>query len=133
MHSTYLWSLVVFNKTAHGALGSTERSVEHVDESGLFSRALLEAETDVEGAGLVVGTVGARYELLVLALEWEPCLEVVLDRSGIVQCARHNADDTVWDLKRLVEFTSDLDHRVEHGGGLLGVTDNELGSAPQAL
>jgi hypothetical protein len=98
-----------------------------VDETGLVGGGLLEAQTDVERTRLVVGTVRARDELLVLSLEGEPGLEVVLDRGSVVEGTRNNVDNTVGDLERLVELASNVDHRVEQGGRLLGVTEDELG------
>ena len=49
---------------------------------------LLDTTSDFKGAGLVVGTVGTRNELLVFFLEWEPGLEIDFLGGSIVQCPR---------------------------------------------
>lgn len=74
----------------------------------------------------VVGTVGARDQLLVLSLVREPSFQIVLDGRGVVQTTRYNIDDSVWELKRLVELFRVFNHHVEHLRRLLGLTHDEL-------
>lgn len=63
---------------------------------GLFQiGSLLGTETDFQSAGLVVGAVGARDELLVFLLEGEPSFQIVLFGRGIVQRAGDNGHDLV--------------------------------------
>ena len=68
---------------------------------------------DLKLAGLVVGAVGAGDELLVLALEGEPGLEIVLLGGSVVESTRDNADDTVGQAEGLVELLGSVDHLVE--------------------
>ena len=74
----------------------------------------------------VIGTVAARDQLLVLSLHGEPCLEVVLDRSGIVQSSRNDLRDSVGETERLVERLGVFEHVLEHGRGVFRLGDAEL-------
>lgn len=87
---------------------------------------LLHAVADLELAGLIVRAVGARHELLVLALEREPGFEIPLLGGGVVEGARDDGDDLVGEAEGLVEFFRGVDHLVESFPGLLGVGDDEL-------
>lgn len=66
-----------------------------MDVSLLQISGLLRAVPDLQSSGLVVGTVGARDELLVLLLEGEPGLQVVLLGCRVVQGAGDNGDNVV--------------------------------------
>lgn len=70
---------------------------------------------DLKLAGLVVGAVGAGDELLVLALEGEPGLEIVLLGGSVVERTRDNANHTVGQAEGLVELLGSVDHLVEVG------------------
>lgn len=74
----------------------------------------------------IVGTVAARDQLLVLALHREPGLEVVLDRSGIVERSRNDLRDPVGETQRLVERLRVLEHGVKHGRRVFGLGDAKL-------
>lgn len=89
-------------------------------------RLLLATKPYLQVSGLVVSAVGARHELLELALEWEPCLQVELLGSRVVEGARDNGNDLVRQAERLVESLGDTDHLVEHLPGLLGVSEHKL-------
>ena len=86
----------------------------------------LGAVADVERARLVVGAVGARHQLLVLALEGKPGLEVVLLGRRVVERARDDGHDAVGDAERLVEGFRDGDHVVEGAPGVVGFGEEEL-------
>ena len=68
---------------------------------------------DLKLAGLVVGAVGAGDELLVLALEGEPGLEIVLLGGSVVERTRDNANNAVGKAEGLVELLGSVDHLVE--------------------
>lgn len=86
----------------------------------------LDSAAHLEPAALVVGAVRARHKLLVLALEGEPCLQVVLHRRRVVQRTGHDGHNTVGNLQALVELLRVRDHLVEHLPGARGVRDAEL-------
>lgn len=121
-----LRGLEVLEDGADGAGGGGEGGVEAVDVRLLDVGLLLDAETDLEVARLVVGAVGARDELLELALVGEPGLEIELLRGGVVERAGHNGDDAVGDAERLIEGLAVGDHVLEHLPRLLGLRDAEL-------
>ena len=121
-----LGGLEVLKDGADGAGGGGEGGVEAVDVGLLDVGLLLDAEADLEIAGLVVGAVGARDELLELALVGEPSLEIELLGSGVVERTGDDGDDAVRDAEGLVEGLGVGDHVVEHLPGLLGLGDAEL-------
>jgi len=113
-HLESLGRLVVFDEAAQGALGGCEGRVEAVDillllVAGLKKKNknkhdfylvyLFLAAADLHTARLVVGAVGARHELAVVAKAGEPGLEIVLFGSGVIESARDDADDAVRDLE----------------------------------
>ena len=79
-----LGGLEVLEDGADGAGGGGQGRVEAVDVRLLDVGLLLDAEADLEIAGLVVGAVGARDELLELALVRKPGLEVELLGGRVV-------------------------------------------------
>jgi hypothetical protein len=111
--ATYIFSLVVLQNTAEGALGGTQGRVQSVHIGLLQIGRLLDTETDLQGARLVVKAVGARDELLVLLLEREPGLQVVLLGSSIVQCAGNDSHNVVRELQGLVELLGSGHHVLE--------------------
>lgn len=121
-----LGGLEVLEDGADGAGGGGEGRVEAVDIRLLDVGLLLDAEADLEVAGLVIGAVGARDELLELALVGEPGLEVELLGGRVVERARDDGDDAVGDAKGLVEGLAVGDHVVKHLPRLLGLRDAEL-------
>jgi hypothetical protein len=86
----------------------------------------LGAKSNFQGSALVIGAVRAGDQLLVLALEGEPGLEIVLLGGGVVQSTRDDGHDTVWNAKGLVEFLGVGDHVVKLLPGLLWVSEDEL-------
>lgn len=121
-----LGGLEVLEDSADGAGGGGQGGVEAVDVGLLDVGLLLDAKADLEVAGLVVGAVGARDELLELALVGEPSLEIELLGGRVVEGARDDGDDAVRDAERLVEGLRVGDHVVEHLPRLLGLGDAEL-------
>lgn len=127
-HVETIRCLVVLKNTAQSSLSGAESGVESMDVCFLVAGIglLLLAESDFELAGLVVGAVGARNELLVLTLERKPGLEIVLLGGSVVECARHNGNNLVGKTKRLVKFLGSVDHTVEVLPGLFRLAENEL-------
>jgi len=82
--------------------------------------------SNLQFSRLVIRAVGARYKLLVLALEGEPGLEVVLFRCGVVERAGDDGDDAVGELEGFVEFFGRVDHAVEFGPGFVGFAEDKL-------
>lgn len=107
--------LVVLKNTAQSSLGGAEGRVEGVDVRLLVARVslLLLAVTDLKLAGLVIEAVGARDELLVLALEGEPSLKIVLLRGSVVESTGNDGNDAVRKAKRLVELFRGVNHAIE--------------------
>lgn len=124
--NTHIWCLVVLEDAADCPGSGAEGRVEAVDVLLLRLRLGLCAVADLEGPGLVVGAVGAGHELLVLALEGEPGLEVELLGGGVVERPGYDGDDLVGEAEALVELLGDGDHVVEGVPGLLGVGEEEL-------
>ncbi len=81
---------------------------------------------DVECTGLIIGTIAARDQFLVLALIREPCLKVVLLGSGVIESTRDNSYDLVGETERLVKFFRICEHFVEGFPGLLRASEDEL-------
>ena len=124
--NTYVLLLIVLEDTAQRTLRGTQRRVQHMHIRLLHISRLLHAVPDLQLAGLVVRAVGARHELLVLALEGEPGLEIPLLGRSVVEGARDDGHDLIRDTERLVEFFRGVDHVVECFPGFLGVDDEEL-------
>lgn len=78
---THVLGLIVLHDAAHGAGGSAKRGVEAVDVALLEVRLLLAAVPYLKVTGLVVGTVGARDELLVLTPKWHSILVYCFART----------------------------------------------------
>jgi len=68
---------------------------------------------DLQGARLVVSAIGTGHQLLVFALEREPCFQVVFLGGGIIQCSRDYRHNLVWNPERLVEFLRCCDHLIK--------------------
>jgi hypothetical protein len=68
----------------------------------------------------------ARDELLEFTLVGEPSLEIELLGGGVVESARDDGDDAVWDAEGLVESLGVGDHVLEHLPRLLGLGNAEL-------
>lgn len=124
--TTYIFSLVVLQNTAQSALGGTQSRVQGVHVGLLQVGRLLDTETDLQGTRLVVKAVGARHELLVLLLEWEPSLQVVLLGSGVIQCAGNDSRDLVGELQGLVELLGSGHHVLEGLPRILRLGENKL-------
>jgi hypothetical protein len=123
---TYVFRLVVLDNAADSTRRGRQRRVEAVHVLLLGVDLRLGAVSDLERAGLVVGAVAARDELLVLALEGEPRLEVELLGRRVVERARDDGDDLVRQAETLVEVLRVVDHVVERLPRLLGVREQEL-------
>lgn len=154
---TDLGSLVVLDNAAKSTLGGAKSSVEHVSVHLLGVALLLDTAADLERARLcsvrrederiserprvqrqqrkltVVRAVGNGDELLVLSLVREPCLEIVLLGSGVVEGARDDGDELVWEAEGLVEALGVGDHVVEHLPGGRRVGDAELGKGEHEI
>lgn len=74
LSTTHLLSLVVLQNAAHSSGCRTERRVKTMNVFLLDISLHLGAKSYLKGARLIVGTVGARDEFFVFALEWEPGL-----------------------------------------------------------
>lgn len=89
-------------------------------------RLLLDTVPDLESPALVICAVGARHQLLVLALEGEPRLQIKLLRRRVVQRTGDDGNNPVRQAQALVELLGRLDHRVKRLPRLLGVGEEEL-------
>lgn len=87
---------------------------------------LLGTVTNLQGAGLVIGAVGAGDKFLVLLLEGEPSLQVVLLRSGVVESTRDNGDNLVGKTQGLVELLGGVHHVLKRLPRVLGLSKDEL-------
>ena len=87
---------------------------------------LLDAEPDLKVTALVVGTVGARDQLLELSLVGEPSFKIKLLGSCIVEGAGDNGNHTVRDSEGLIELLRVGDHVLKHLPRLLGLGNAEL-------
>lgn len=74
----------------------------------------------------VVRAVRARDQLLIRALEREPCLQIILLTRCQVQRSRYDGHDAVRDLQALIELFRSANHRVERVPALLRLGDAEL-------
>lgn len=81
---------------------------------------------NLELSGLVVCAVGARNKLLVFLLEGEPCLQVVLLGSSVVQRTCDDTHDLVRKSKGLVKFLGVGHHLVKLVPAVIGATEDEL-------
>lgn len=123
---TYVRGLVVLHDTAQSTLGSAQSGVQAVNV--LLDVVSLGDSTvsNVKVSALVVGTVGARNELLVLSLEGEPRLQVVLLGGSVVESTGNDGNNTVGKAKGLVELLGVGDHVVKGLPRLLGLSDDKL-------
>ena len=74
----------------------------------------------------IICAVRTADQLLVLSLVWEPSFQIIFDRGCIVEGARDDANDSVWQFEGFVELAGILDHEVEHSGGVFGVRNDKL-------
>lgn len=118
--------MVIFENAAKSAFCGTQGRVEGVDIGFLQVGSLLNAKANLESSGLIVEAVGARNQLLVFLLEWEPRLQVVFLSSGIVQCTRNNRHNVIGELKRLVKLLGIRHHVVKGLPRVFGLGQNEL-------
>lgn len=124
--ATYIFSLVVLQDTAEGALGGTQGRVQSVHVGLLQIGCLLDTVADLQGARLVVKAVGAGHKLLVLLLEWEPGLQIVLFRGSIVQGTGNDSHNVVRELQGLVELLGSGHHVLECLPRVLRLGQDEL-------
>lgn len=61
-------------------------------EWGVNFYSLWSSESDVQSSGLVIGTVTATDEFLVLSISWEPGFDIVLLGSSVLEFLTDNGD-----------------------------------------
>ena len=126
MGRTYVLGLVVLQDAADGSGSGAQRAVQAVHVLLPRVRLRLGAEADLEVSALVVEAVAAADQLLVLALEGEPRLEIKLLAGGVVESAADNGHDLVGETQALVELLADANHVLKRLPALLGVRQEEL-------
>ena len=87
---------------------------------------LLGTIANIQRSGLVIGAVGARDQLLILALEREPSLKVVFFRGRIVKSTRYDRNNLVWNSQGLIKLLGDRYHLIKSLPRVFGFCQDKL-------
>lgn len=92
----------------------------------LFGISLLIAASDFQIPGLEISTIGARDELPIGIIAGEPCLEIILFGSGIIERPRDNIDNLVRELEEPHKLLRSGDHLLVQCPGVLRLSQDKL-------
>lgn len=92
----------------------------------IFYVGFLISASDLQIPRLEISTVGARYEFPVCIIAWEPCLQIILFGSCIIQSSRYNIDNLIRKLESLHELLGNFHHLFVHFPRVLWFCNHEL-------